>query len=76
LLSELGEPLMSSTLILPGQDMPMTEADEIREVLEHQLDLVIDGGHCDINPSTVVDLTGDQPEVTRVGKGDPSPFER
>jgi len=76
LLSELGEPLMSSTLILPGQDLPMTEADEIREVLEHQLDLVIDGGHCDINPSTVVDLTGDQPEVTRVGKGDPTPFKR
>ena len=76
LLTELDEPLMSSTLILPGQDTPMTEAYEIREVLEHQLDLVIDGGHCDINPSTVVDLTGDQPKVTRVGKGDPTPFER
>ena len=76
LLSELGEPLMSSTLILPGQDLPMTDAYEIREVLEHQLDLVIDGGHCDVNPSTVVDLTGHQPEVVRRGKGDPTPFER
>ena len=75
LLAELGEPLMSSTLILPGEDMPMTDPYEIREVLEHQVDLVIDGGYCDIEPTTVVDMTGDSPEVTRVGKGDPTPFQ-
>ena len=75
LLTELDEPLMSSTLILPGEDMPMTDPDEIREILEHQLDLVIDGGYCDLEPTTVVDMTGDHPVVTRVGKGDPGPFE-
>ena len=74
LLAELGEPLMSSTLILPGEDMPMTDPYEIREILEHQVDLVIDGGYCDIEPTTVVNMTGDHPEVTRVGKGDPAPF--
>jgi len=74
LLAELGEPLMSSTLILPGHDMPMTDPYEIRDILEHQVDLVIDGGYCDIEPTTVVDMTGESPEVTRVGKGDPTPF--
>jgi len=74
LLAELGEPLMSSTLILPGEDMPMTDPYEIREILEHEVDLVIDGGYCDIEPTTVVNMTGDHPEVTRVGKGDPAPF--
>lgn len=76
LLGELSEPLMSSTLILPGEEMPMTEADEIREVLEHQLDLIIDGGHCGVEPTTVVDLTADEPVVIRAGKGDPAPFQR
>jgi len=76
LLAELGEPLMSSTLILPGHDMPMTDPYEIRDILEHQVDLVIDGGYCDIEPTTVVDMTGESPEVTRVGKGDPTPFAR
>src|SRR5690606_19535824 len=52
LLAELGEPIMSSTLILPGEEMPMTEPEEIREALEHQVDLVIDGGHCGIEPTT------------------------
>jgi tRNA threonylcarbamoyl adenosine modification protein (Sua5/YciO/YrdC/YwlC family) len=75
LLDELNEPLMSSTLILPGQEMPMTEAYEIREELEHQVDLVVDGGHCGIEPTTVVDMTGDIPHIARYGKGDPSFFE-
>ncbi len=75
LLEELGEPIMSTTLILPGEDMPMTDPYEIREMLEHQVDLVIDGGYCDIEPTTVVDLTGDLPVVVRRGKGDPAPFE-
>jgi tRNA threonylcarbamoyl adenosine modification protein (Sua5/YciO/YrdC/YwlC family) len=75
LLEELGEPLMSTTLILPGQDRPMTDAEEIRDALEHELDLIIDGGPCGIEPTTVVDLTGERPVVLRVGKGDPAPFE-
>jgi len=53
----------------------MTDPYEIREVLEHQVDLVIDGGYCDIEPTTVVDLTGDLPLVARHGKGDPAPFQ-
>ena len=69
LLGTLGEPLMSSTLILPGEDMPMTDPYDIRETLEHSLDLIIDGGYCGIEPTTVVDLTGDVPEVTRQGLG-------
>ena len=75
LLEELGEPLMSSTLILPGETMPMTDAEDIRDALERQLDLIIDGGHCGIEPTTVVDMTGDLPVVLRVGRGDISPFE-
>ena len=69
LLAEHGQPVMSVTLILPDRDFPETDALEIREKLEHQLDLVIDGGHCGGEPTTVVDLTGDVPEVTRRGKG-------
>ncbi len=75
LLEELGEPIMSTTLILPGEDRPMTDPYEIRDVLEHQVDLVIDGGYGDIEPTTVVDLTGELPVVVRRGKGDPTPFE-
>ncbi len=71
LLAELNEPLMSSTLILPGEDMPMTEAYEIREQLEHQVDLVIDGGHCGVEPTTVVDMTAEVPEILRQGMGVP-----
>jgi len=74
LLEELNEPLLSSTLILPGQTLPMTDAEEIRDVLEHQVDLIIDGGHCGIDPTTVVDLTDHIPKVVRVGCGDPAPF--
>ncbi len=75
LLDELGEPLMSTTLILPGEDMPETDPWEIRQRLEHEVDLVIDGGHCGFEPTTVVDLTGEAPRVLRRGKGDPAPFE-
>ena len=74
LLEQLNEPLMSSTLILPGETLPMTEAFEIRQQLEHQLDLVVDGGHCGLEPTTVVDLTEHEPKVIRVGCGDPAPF--
>ncbi|MXY64480.1 MAG: threonylcarbamoyl-AMP synthase [Gammaproteobacteria bacterium] len=75
LLAKLDEPLMSSTLILPGAELPMNDAQEIRETLEHAIDMIIDGGPCDLEPTTVVDLTGGLPEVLRRGKGDPAPFE-
>lgn len=74
LLAELGEPLMSATLMLPGEDAPLADAHEIRARLEHEIDLVIDAGHCDIQPTTVVELEEGVARVTRVGKGDPTPF--
>jgi tRNA threonylcarbamoyl adenosine modification protein (Sua5/YciO/YrdC/YwlC family) len=70
LLAELGEPLMSSTLILPGDPLPLTDAGEIRERLEHDIDAVLDGGNCGIEPTTVVDLAVSPPVVVRRGKGD------
>jgi tRNA threonylcarbamoyl adenosine modification protein (Sua5/YciO/YrdC/YwlC family) len=75
LLAELGEPIMSSTLILPGEEVPMTDPEDIRDRLEHELDLIIDGGFCGLEATTVVNMTGPVPEVTRVGKGDPGPFQ-
>jgi len=75
LLAEMGEPIMSSTLILPGETDPMTDPYEIRETLEHDVDLIIDGGFCGLEPTTVVDFTEDDvPRVVREGKGDPEPF--
>ncbi len=70
LLEELGEPLLSSTLILPDAPQPMTDVDEIREHLERLVDLVIEGGSVGIEPSTVIDLTGDAPVLVRRGKGE------
>lgn len=75
LLAELNEPIMSSTLILPGQQLPMNDAEEIRERLEHEIDMVIDGGPCDLEPTTVIDLVHGFPRVLRSGKGDTSAFE-
>ena len=75
LLEELNEPLMSSTLILPGEEMPMTDPEEIVEQLGKQLDLIIDGGFCGAEPTTVIEFVDDVPEIIRVGQGDPSPFE-
>ena len=69
LLEELGEPLMSSTLILPGADMPETDAHDIRERLEHDVDLVIDGDNCGLEPTTVIDLVDGVPEIVREGRG-------
>ena len=74
LLAELGEPLLSSTLLLSGDDMPLNDAHEIRDRLEHHVDLILDGGSCGIEPTTVVTLTGDAPVITRVGKGSIAPF--
>ncbi len=75
LLAELGEPLMSSTLILPDSEMPMTDPEDIRQRLEHDVDLVIDGGYCGHQPTTVVDLVEGVPRVSRIGRGDPSVFQ-
>ena len=75
LLGELGEPIMSSTLILSGETDPMIDPEDIRDALEHELSLIIDGGFCGMEATTVINFTGGNPEVTRVGKGDPSPFE-
>jgi tRNA threonylcarbamoyl adenosine modification protein (Sua5/YciO/YrdC/YwlC family) len=70
LLAELNEPLLSSTLLLPGDELPLNDALEIRARLEHRVDLVLDAGSCGIEMSTVVDLTGEQPQILRSGKGD------
>jgi tRNA threonylcarbamoyl adenosine modification protein (Sua5/YciO/YrdC/YwlC family) len=74
LLGELGEPLMSSTLILPGDEFPLTDGLEIRARLEHELDAVLDGGHCGLEPTTVVDLASTPPAIVRQGKGDVGAF--
>ncbi len=74
LLEELGEPLLSSSLMLPGEEMAMHDAEEIREILGQQVDLVIDGGPVGLEPTTVIDLTGDTPVLIRRGKGDTRPF--
>lgn len=70
LLEELGEPIMSSTLSLPGDPYPLTDAAEIYERLKHSVDVVLDGGNCGLEPTTMVDLAGDAPLVIRVGRGD------
>ncbi|WDD94545.1 threonylcarbamoyl-AMP synthase [Burkholderia sp. FERM BP-3421] len=74
LLDALGEPLLGTTLILPPDDEPLNDPDEIRMQLEKQLDLVIDGGACPREPSTVIDLTGDAPQLVRAGRGPLEPF--
>ncbi|MES9831535.1 MAG: L-threonylcarbamoyladenylate synthase [Candidatus Thiodiazotropha sp. DIVDIV] len=75
LLEELGEPIMSTTLIMPGEDIPLTDPYEMRDILDHHVDLIIDGGYCGLEPTTVVVMTDHQPEVVRAGKGDTSLFE-
>ena len=74
LLRELDEPLVSSTLLLPGEDTPMSDGWQIKERLDAVVDAVIDAGECGVAPSTVVDWTSGEPVVTRIGAGDPSPF--
>jgi tRNA threonylcarbamoyl adenosine modification protein (Sua5/YciO/YrdC/YwlC family) len=75
LLAELGEPLVSTTLLLPGQDEPMTQGWEIADQLGPAVDAVIDCGDCGTEPTTVIDFSGDSPEILRRGAGDPSAFE-
>jgi tRNA threonylcarbamoyl adenosine modification protein (Sua5/YciO/YrdC/YwlC family) len=74
LLAELNEPLLSSTLIMPGEELPLNDASEIRARLEHHVELVLDGGACGLEMSTVIDLTGDAPNLVRQGKGSLVPF--
>ncbi len=74
LLTELDEPLLSSTLILPGQTEPMNDAESIRKHLQHQLDLIIDGGACGVVPTTIIDLSGEAPILVRQGKGEIASF--
>ncbi|MEO6087067.1 MAG: Sua5/YciO/YrdC/YwlC family protein, partial [Umezawaea sp.] len=75
LLAELGEPLLSSTLLLPDQDEPLTQGWDIKERLDNVVDAVIDSGECGTVPTTVIDYSNGEPEIVRVGAGDPSRFE-
>lgn len=74
LLAAMDEPLLSTTLMLPGDDLPLNDIDEIRARLEKRVDLVLDAGSCGVEPTTVVDLTGEVPVIVRVGRGDPGVF--
>jgi tRNA threonylcarbamoyl adenosine modification protein (Sua5/YciO/YrdC/YwlC family) len=74
LLAELGEPMMTTTLILPGEEYPLTDPADIRDMLEHQVDLIIDGGFCGLESTTVVNLEEQVPEIIREGMGDLSVF--
>jgi len=75
LLAELGEPLVSSTLLLPGEEEPMTQGWEIKDRLDHVVDAVVDSGDCGTEPTTVVDFSSGRPEIVRRGAGDASRFE-
>jgi tRNA threonylcarbamoyl adenosine modification protein (Sua5/YciO/YrdC/YwlC family) len=74
LLAELGQPLLGTTLILPGEQQSLTDPDDIRDRLERQIELVIDGGACSLEPTTVIDLTGEEAMLLRQGRGDASLF--
>ncbi len=75
MLAEIGEPIVTSTLLLPGEEDPMTDGWEVKERLDHQVDAVIDSGDAGQEPTTVVDFSSGHPEVVRKGAGDPAPFE-
>lgn len=74
LLEALNEPLLTTTLQLPGDEAPLTEGWEIQDRLEDQLELILDAGHCGTEPTTIIDLTGDTPELIRAGRGSLTPF--
>jgi tRNA threonylcarbamoyl adenosine modification protein (Sua5/YciO/YrdC/YwlC family) len=74
IVEALGEPLLSSTLILPDQTMPLLEPTTIQEIVGRRVDLVVHGGFCGLEPTTVIDLVEDVPHIVRYGKGDPRPF--
>lgn len=75
LVAALGEPLVSSTLLLPGEEVPMTEGWQVKEELDALVDAVVDSGDCGTEPTTVIDWSSGTPEIVRVGAGDPSRFE-
>lgn len=75
LLAELDEPLLSSTLLLPGDEEPLTQGWEIKERLDNAVDAVVDSGDCGTEPTTVIDFSTDEPEIVREGAGDVTPFE-
>jgi tRNA threonylcarbamoyl adenosine modification protein (Sua5/YciO/YrdC/YwlC family) len=75
LLGQLDEPMMSVTMMLPGEELPMTDPYDIRETLEHELDLIIDGGFCGMEPTSIIDLVDGTPQIIRRGQGDVSLFE-
>ena len=75
ILAELGEPLLSTTLLLPDEEEPMTQGWEIKERLDHLVEAVVDSGDCGLEPTSVIDLSGDEPEILRRGAGDTSRFE-
>jgi tRNA threonylcarbamoyl adenosine modification protein (Sua5/YciO/YrdC/YwlC family) len=75
LLHEYEEPIMSTTLQLPGEEAPLTDGGDIEERVGHAIDLILDAGNCGLEPSTIVDLTGDAAKLLRAGKGDPRPFQ-
>lgn len=75
LVAELGEPLLSSTLLIPGDDEPMTQGWEIKQRFDHQIDAVVDSGECGVEPTTVIDLSDGDARVVRYGAGDPTRFE-
>ncbi|WP_194713487.1 L-threonylcarbamoyladenylate synthase [Noviherbaspirillum soli] len=74
LLEELGEPLLGTTLILPDEEHPLSDPEEIRDGLEKVIDLIIDGGACQLEPTTIIDLSGSEPILVRQGLGDAAPF--
>jgi tRNA threonylcarbamoyl adenosine modification protein (Sua5/YciO/YrdC/YwlC family) len=74
LLEELGQPLLGTTLILPGESDPLTDPDQISTLLAKQIELVVDGGACSLEPTTVIDLVGDEPVLVRQGRGDAALF--
>lgn len=74
LLGELGEPMVSSTLLMPGEEFPLNEPWEMRDILEHHVDLIIDGGYAGIEETTVIDLSDEVPQLIRQGMGDFSDF--
>lgn len=74
LLEDINEPMMSVTLIMPGDEFPLTDPYDIRSVLERRVDVIVDGGYCGLEPTTIIDLTGEYPELVRQGMGDFAPF--
>ncbi|KMV32080.1 threonylcarbamoyl-AMP synthase [Photobacterium swingsii] len=75
LLEELGEPMMSTTLILPNSDVAESDPEDIRDKLEHAVDLIVNGGYLGEQPTTVIDFSDGDAQIVRVGSGDPAPFE-